>query len=390
MAETTLTMSSDSPTGIAVLRFAARQAKTEGVFEAGNLYDKDTNDRFGFRDKKRVFNFKMAPGMETFVDWEGGKISISRARETKVVGCGDLGPRKFDTVTVQSNLEKKSVQRFLVHAFSIQEEKSTKKMVSLKIFNGTFWDARGSLPKRHPDSLFIPQEHMTELFENLKRFQEDKELYHRYNIPFKYVVLLEGLPGTGKSSLAYTIASKFQRDIYIFPLTNDTDDHHLNNALASIAPGSVLVLEDVDSLFKEQSSLTKPRITLSGITNVLDGMSRIDNLWIVLTSNDVSQLPPVLLREGRIDTQIHFDYIRPTEVEAMVRKFFEERQDSPTGIDQLAAEMRKIVSKKKMVSSKCISFLFKHRHHTAQEILENHLGQLGSVEDSDKGNTLYM
>lgn len=382
-------MSSDSPSGIAILRYAARQSQS-GAYEAGNLYDKDTNDRFGFRDKKRTFNLKIAPNSTVLLQWENEDVLIERSREDKVVGCGDLGPRKFDTVTISSNLEKKAIQRLLAHAFAVQEERSTKDMVSLKIFNGTFWEARGSLPKRHPDSLFIPAEHMTELFENLKAFENDKELYHRYQIPYKYVVLLEGLPGTGKSSLAYTIASEFQRDVYSFPLTNDTDDHHLNSALASISPGSVLILEDVDSLFREQSSLTKPRITLSGITNVLDGLLRIDNLWIVLTSNDVGQLPPVLMREGRIDSQIRFEHIRPTEVEAMVRKFFQERQDEPVHIDYLVAEMRKIVNKKKMVASKCIAFLFKHRHESAKTILEKHLTSFGQLDDSQKTHNLYV
>jgi len=384
-----IVLPSESPAAIALLRYVAKADKAGGQYQVESFYEKDINDKYGIRGKKRTLRLKLAPETVVQLPWEEGSVYITRRQETQVVGCGDLGPKKFDCTYLSSeDLPRAALKRLLIHCFERHEERSTKKMVSLKIFNGTFWDARGLLPKRHPATVFLPEEQLKRLYEQLERFEQDKETYHRYQIPYKYVILLEGLPGTGKTSLAYTVASRFQRDLYLLPITNDTDDYALNNALASITPGSVLVLEDIDSIFREDTVLVKPRITLSGITNALDGLARIDNLWIILTSNNAGRLPPVLLRKGRVDYRMTFDVIQPPEIARMVGMFFEERPNDPD-IERLSKALGDRALRQKLVASTCLSFLFNLRDLSAGEILKQ-LDTLSNPATGSDSNPLYV
>lgn len=362
---------SESPAGVSLLRFVAKQAEStqQGDYQAENIYEKDINDKYGIRGKKRTVRLKLAPGSQLSFPWENGTVTVSRQVEEQVVGCGDLGPKKFDVTKISSeNLSRTVLKKLLVLSYEKHEERSTKKTVSLRIYNGTYWDARGHLPKRHPATVFLPEAELNALFTQLERFENEKETYHRYQIPYKQVILLDGPPGTGKTSLAYTLASKFQRDLYLLPLTNDSDDYALLNALSSIAPGSVLVLEDIDCLFKTEEGALKPRITLSGITNALDGLSRIDNLWIIITTNHASVLPAVLLRKGRVDYRMTFDSIKAAEVERMVGMFFEERTEDPD-ISHLKRLLGERAQRSRLVASACLAFLFNHRDDSASTVI---------------------
>lgn len=382
-----IVLPSDSAGGISILRFVAKQFPHLGAYQAESIFEKDVNDKYGIRGKKRTVRLKLAPDSSIRFPWENGTAKVSRKVETLVVGCGDLGAKKFDTVTLSSkDLDRGVLKKLLVLSYEKHDERSNKKMVSLKMYNGTYWDARGLLPKRHPATVFLPEDQLNKLYTALERFENEEETYHRYQIPYKQVILLEGPPGTGKTSLVYTIASKFQRDLYMLPITNDTDDYALNNALAGIAPGSVLVLEDIDSLFKDDSVMVKPRVTLSGITNALDGLARIDNLWIFLTSNHAERLPAVLLREGRVDHRLGFDFIKTPEIERMVSMFFEDKSSDPD-IANLITTLGEKATRHKLVASAILAFLFKLRDLSAAELIQksNEL-----VAKPESGNSMYL
>jgi len=367
---TVLLLPTDSTPASSLLKFVGKRL-TRGNLFVDAIYDKDINDRFGNRKRKRTIRFKIPPGADPVkIEWEGKPVRIWRTAEDQVVGCGSSGPKKFDVTHVESNeLDKAALKRLIVKSFEVNEAQSTKKMVSLKIFNGSYWEPRGLLSKRSSDSLFLPEKDTDELFQNLETFIDEKDQYHRFQIPYKKVILLEGLPGSGKTSLAFVVASHFERDLYVLPLTHETDDHSLNNALSSIGSGSVLVLEDIDCIFQDDMSvLTKPKVTLSGITNVLDGLSRIDNLWIFLTSNDKSVLPPVLLRQGRVDHHLHFGHIALAEIQKMVRAFFQEGETED--VELLATQLFGVAKAKKLSASACVFFLFEHRKKEPHEILD--------------------
>ena len=72
---------------------------------------------------------------------------------------------------------------------------------------------------------------------------------------------------------------------------------------------SLLIFEDIDCIFKERKSNDENRnsITFSGLLNALDGIVT-DEIICFITTNYKKNLDSALLRPGRIDYVMHFDY----------------------------------------------------------------------------------
>ena len=86
-------------------------------------------------------------------------------------------------------------------------------------------------------------------------------------------------------------------------------------------------MEDIDCLFdgrkKSEDSMTN--ITFSALLNALDGMiSRHNGALVFMTTNYKTTLDSALLRPGRIDKCLHFDYATKYQIEKMFTKFFPE------------------------------------------------------------------
>jgi SpoVK/Ycf46/Vps4 family AAA+-type ATPase len=64
-------------------------------------------------------------------------------------------------------------------------------------------------------------------------------------------------------------------------------------------------------------------ITFSALLNALDGMiSRQNGALVFMTTNYKTTLDSALLRPGRIDNCVHFDYATEYQVKKMYTKFF--------------------------------------------------------------------
>ena len=85
----------------------------------------------------------------------------------------------------------------------------------------------------------------TDLLDNITKFFQDENDYLEHGIPFKMNFLFHGIPGAGKTSLIYTIASHFNLDICFLNVTKDLDDNTFTRAITSLPDDSILVLEDL-------------------------------------------------------------------------------------------------------------------------------------------------
>ena len=92
-------------------------------------------------------------------------------------------------------------------------------------------------------------------------------------INHKMNLILSGLPGTGKSSLMYSIASHLDKDISTIDFnSNKLSDHSFICATNKIPEGSIFCLEDVDALYIERQKKEENRVSFSCILNFLDGV----------------------------------------------------------------------------------------------------------------------
>jgi predicted AAA+ superfamily ATPase len=183
--------------------------------------------------------------------------------------------------------------------------------------------------KRSIDTIYFDEGVLEGIVKDIREFlsEEHQEIYQTFGIPYKCNYLLEGYPGTGKTSLISALASEIDYSISILQLTPKIIDSELSRIFQQLEEDTILVLEDIDCLFdgrkKSEDSMTN--ITFSALLNALDGMiSRHNGALVFMTTNYKTTLDSALLRPGRIDKCLHFDYATKYQIEKMFTKFFPE------------------------------------------------------------------
>jgi len=149
------------------------------------------------------------------------------------------------------------------------------------------------------------------------------EIYKSLSIPERKVFLFWGIPGSGKTTFIRSIASEFNKNIAIVKNTNDIDDNSLENMIEELPRNSIILFEDIDSLFHGRTNMANTQITFSGLLNFLDGIIDYDKLLVFITTNNLEHIDDALRR--RIDIFLEFTYIKKTEIFEMFNRFFADK-----------------------------------------------------------------
>jgi len=182
-----------------------------------------------------------------------------------------------------------------------------------------FFNYMGDRVKRSLDTVYLPKSQKNAIVSDLENFlrPETKERYFKLGINYKRTYLLEGIPGSGKTSLIIALASKFNYDVAIVNFGPKFKDSDLMQMMRNLKKRErdeddrpkFLILEDMDCIFKERKSHDESRnmVTFSGLLNALDGIITPENLICFITTNYKHHLDSALLRPGRIDYIMNFD-----------------------------------------------------------------------------------
>lgn len=170
------------------------------------------------------------------------------------------------------------------------------------------WGQGIQRPGRLMSTIYIDESVKSSIITRLQKFRQSRSLYEMYGVTWKYVMLFEGAPGLGKSSTVMAIATQMKFHLYKLTLTARMTSVDLEGLFANVADKSILLIEDVDSLFGVDRSATKTtaNIDFSTILNCLDGVNTTVGTIIILTTNHVEKLDPALIRPGRIDFVLKF------------------------------------------------------------------------------------
>ena len=149
---------------------------------------------------------------------------------------------------------------------------------------------------------------------NLKRWlkKRDKswlDSAQKYALPAPKGVLVTGIPGCGKSLLAKAIGAAWQLPLLrldvgrIFGSYIGQSEENLRNALrtAEAVSPSILWVDEIEKGFAkggEGDGGTSTRIFATFLTWMQE---RAKPVFVIATANDISALPPEMLRKGRFD-----------------------------------------------------------------------------------------
>jgi chaperone BCS1 len=222
------------------------------------------------------------------------------------------------------------------------------------------WDDSYRTTKRKGTSIYLPDDNLKKITDDIQSFYDNEAEYKRLEIPYTRTYMFHGLPGTGKTSTIYTIASMLNKNIAIIDFSdNDTTDASIRRALYKLPKDTFLCLEDIDSLFTDRKS-DKPTITFSGMLNTLDGVVKNTGLVIFMTTNLLTKLDDVAMKR-RVDFYLKFGLMKQSQVFAMVKHFYP-KQDP----EKLFAK----IDKHKLALTPCILQKFFVRHLMCVDICE--------------------
>jgi chaperone BCS1 len=88
-----------------------------------------------------------------------------------------------------------------------------------------------------------------------------------------------------------------------------------------------LVEEQEDMKAEREDLDNKDKITLDSILNILDGTFEIPNRIVCITTNHLEIIDPALIRPGRVDQIIEFNYCSRVIIKEMFDSFYEQTFD---------------------------------------------------------------
>ncbi len=165
-----------------------------------------------------------------------------------------------------------------------------------------------------------------------------------FGLPAPKGILLLGVQGCGKSLCAKAVARLWQLPLLRFDMGRmfgsfvGSSEENVRRAISvaeSIAP-AVLWVDEVDKAFSgsQSSGVTDAGTTARVFSTFLTWLSeKTAPVFVVATSNDVSQLPPELLRKGRLDEIFYVDLPSEQERAEIFRIHLGKRSRNPDAFE---------------------------------------------------------
>ena len=182
------------------------------------------------------------------------------------------------------------------------------------------------------DELFVFSDSISEkLLKEINNFWEKSERYKQNNLVHKRGILLEGFPGTGKSSIISILCKEIiSKGGVVFKINGirnlDTYFEFIRYGFREIQPETpvVTILEDLDQYEEIESELL----------DFLDGKTHLDHHVVIATTNNTELIPDTFLRPSRIDLKIEV----PLPSEQTRREYFKFKNTPEDEIENLVKQ----------------------------------------------------
>lgn len=326
----------------------SRQART---LIAQNVYlsNDDDRDMVG-DDSNQTMLVSAGYGMHFF--FFGGRIFRMTLVEKESHGI--YGTKQ--TVTITSIGRSQKLFRRL-----LSEVNPPRVVCGTKIYkwNGREWNFLREQPARPFETVVIPKPVREDLLRHLNNFREQKSWYIDNGVPYRTGIMLHGLSGSGKTSLAMGLCSYLQADLYLMN-PNALASPEAESALGRLTDKCVVLMEDIDtyrvtrarngptelavappgygppapggpvepkgasgpSLMESLTEGTSSELTLSALLNAIDGASSSSGRILIATTNHYARLDRALVRRGRFDKTIELGYVNAEGFREFFSRFY--------------------------------------------------------------------
>lgn len=203
------------------------------------------------------------------------------------------------------------------------------------------------------DNLIFPKR-VKALIREIELWRKSQSWYRGRGIPWKRGWLLYGPPGTGKTALARAFAEDLNMPIYVFNLA-EMGNQDLIKAWSAMQVNvpCIALFEDIDNVFHGRENVARKGglmpmmlpakkddddhksgrglltpLTFDCLLNCLDGVERVDGIFTIITTNDITKIDPALGQPRKLpDGSIEFISTRPGRVDKAVELGYMESDD---------------------------------------------------------------
>jgi SpoVK/Ycf46/Vps4 family AAA+-type ATPase len=241
-------------------------------------------------------------------------------------------------------------------------KKSTNKTIKINMWRKEYWNLLFKSPKRPLETLYLKEGQKEQLLGDIEDFYnpDTRGDYLSHGIPYKSVFMLYGPPGTGKTSTINTIASHFDCDVYVIPISKELTDYGLIDAIAYLEEKEdkkrIIVIEDIDSIFTNRKKGDDENgITLQGLLNCFDGFSCVEGTLLFITANKPEVIDYSLFRSCRVDHTYKLGYADKYQTENIFKRM------APKDNKSEFPKFYKLINSKEYTTAMLQEFLFFNR-----------------------------